>query len=256
VRIATWNVNSVGARLPRLLDWLEHSKPDVLCIQETKIADAQFPRMEIQALGYEVETHGLGRWNGVAIISRVGLADVMAGFDNEPGFPEVESRSLAATCGGVRVWSVYVPNGRELDTPAFQYKMDWLAALYDALATEAPAGNLAICGDFNVAPTDEDVYDPQAFVGSTHVTEEERTAITNLLGLGLVDIRPRIVKGRPFSYWDYRAGNFHKDLGMRIDLTLFSTPLADRLQDAYVDRDARKGTLPSDHAPVVVDLSD
>jgi len=255
VRIATWNVNSVVARLPRLVQWLDATRPDVLCIQETKVADTQFPRMEIQALGYEIATHGTGRWNGVAIISRSGLEDVRSGFDAEPGFPDPEARALAATCGPVRIWSVYIPNGREVGTPAFEYKMTWLAALRDALQAESRSRDLAVCGDFNVAPTDADVWDPAAFVGSTHVTAEERAAISALIKLGLVDVQPRAFKGLPFTYWDYRAGNFHKGLGMRIDLVLLSQVLASRVTDAYIDRDARKGTLPSDHAPVVVDVA-
>lgn len=256
MRIATWNVNSVVARLPRLVEWLELAQPDVLCIQETKVSDAQFPGDEIRALGYDIATHGTGRWNGVAIISRVGLSDVAQGFVGEPGFPEQEARAVAATCGGTRVWSVYVPNGREIGTPAFDFKMLWLGALLEAVRPEAVERSLAICGDFNVAPTDDDVWDPVAFVGSTHVTVEERAAVTALTDLGLVDVQPRAFKGRPFTYWDYRAGNFHKGLGMRIDLVLLSSGLASRIEDAYIDRDARKGKLPSDHAPVVVDIKD
>jgi exodeoxyribonuclease-3 len=256
LRIATWNVNSVVARLPRLVEWLELAHPDVLCIQETKVADAQFPALEIQGLGYDIAMYGTGRWNGVAILSRIGLDGVTQGFVGEPGFPEQEARAVVATCGGTRVWSVYVPNGREVDTPAFDYKMRWLEALLEAVRPEAAEHDLAICGDFNVAPTDDDVWDPLAFVGSTHVTEEERSAVAALTGLGLVDVQPRAFKGRPFTYWDYRAGNFHKGLGMRIDLVLLSGGLASRIQDAYIDRDARKGKLPSDHAPVVVDIQD
>ncbi|HEV3309939.1 MAG TPA: exodeoxyribonuclease III [Chloroflexota bacterium] len=256
MRIATWNVNSVVARLPRLVSWLETSRPDVLCLQETKVADAQFPSDEIRALGYEIVLHGTGRWNGVAILSHVGLGDVTRGFPGEPGFPDLEARAVAATCGGVRVWSIYVPNGREVGTPAFDFKLQWLAGLLETLRSEAPTRELAICGDFNVAPTDDDVWDPAAFVGSTHVTVEERQAISALTDLGLVDVQPRAFKGPPFSYWDYRAGNFHKGLGMRIDLVLLSRTFASRIEDAYIDRDARKGTLPSDHAPVVVDIKD
>ncbi|HZT97307.1 MAG TPA: exodeoxyribonuclease III [Chloroflexota bacterium] len=256
MRIATWNVNSVTARLPRLLQWLELTRPDVLCIQETKVADDQFPAEPISALGYEVAVHGSGRWNGVGILSRVGLRDVCRGCVGEPGFPEPEARAVSATCGGVRVWSVYVPNGREVGAPAFAFKLQWLAALTETLRREAASHDLAVCGDFNVAPTDDDVWDPAAFVGSTHVTAEERAAVAGLTSLGLVDVQPRAFKGRPFTYWDYRAGNFHKGMGMRIDLVLLSQGLARRIEDAYIDRDARKGTLPSDHAPVVVDIGD
>lgn len=256
MKVATWNVNSIVARMPRLVSWLEETRPDVLCLQETKVADAQFPAMEIQSLGYEIASHGTGRWNGVAILSQVGLEDVSRGFEGEPGFPDPEARAVSAMCGPVRVWSVYVPNGREIGSPAFDYKLKWLAAILEVLRTAAEPGNLVVCGDFNVAPTDEDVWDPKAFIGSTHVTVEERSAVSALVELGMVDVQPRIVKGRPFTYWDYRAGNFHKGLGMRIDLMLLSRNLASRLSDAYIDRDARKGTLPSDHAPVVVDLAD
>jgi exodeoxyribonuclease III len=256
VRLATWNVNSLIARLPRVLDWLAANRPDILCLQETKVADDLFPRAELAALGYEAATYGGGQWNGVAVISAVGLADVRRGFPGEPGFPTSEARSLAATCGGVRVWSLYVPNGRTVDSPHFAYKLAWLVSLRETLAAEASAGPpLAVCGDFNVAPADVDVWDPAAFVGATHVTPAERAAVAALLELGLTDVPARALKGdQPFTYWDYRAGNFHKGLGMRIDLVLLNSVLASHITDAYVDRDARKGKLPSDHAPVVVDL--
>ena len=254
VRIATWNVNSLAVRMPRVLEWLELARPDVLCLQETKIADQQFPREALAELGYEAATHGTGQWNGVAILSSIGLADVSRGFPGEPGFPDVEARALAATCGGIRVWSLYVPNGRVVDSPHFEYKLAWLAALRDALEREGRPAPLAVCGDFNVAPSDEDVWDPAAFIGSTHVTPAERSAVAALVDLGLVDLHPRALKGQPFTYWDYRAGNFHKGLGMRIDLVLLSGELAARVTDAYIDRDTRKGKLPSDHAAVVVDV--
>ena len=255
MRLATWNVNSIVARMPRVLEWLEHVKPDVLCLQETKVADASFPRAEIEALGYEVASHGDGRWNGVAILSRGELADVSRGFDGEPGFPEPEARAIAATSAGVRVWSVYVPNGRALDDPAYAYKLAWLSALRQAVQADmADARALVVCGDFNIAPSDDDVWDPRVFVGSTHVSAAERKQLEDLLALGLTDLQPRALKGRPFTYWDYRAGMFHQGNGMRIDLVLVSAALAGAVQDAYIDRDARKGTKPSDHAPVVVDL--
>jgi exodeoxyribonuclease-3 len=256
VRLATWNVNSLSARLPRVLDWLAVTRPDILCLQETKLADELFPRAELAALGYEAATYGTGQWNGVAVISAIGMADVRRGFPGEPGFPAAEARALAATCGAMRVWSVYVPNGRTVDSPHFAYKLAWLGALRQALAAEAPAAPpLAVCGDFNVAPADVDVWDPAAFVGATHVTPAERAAVASMLELGLVDVPARSLKGaHPFTYWDYRAGNFHRGLGMRIDLVLLNSDLASRIKDAYVDRDARKGKLPSDHAPVVVDI--
>lgn len=256
MRIATWNVNSLTMRLPRVLDWLASTRPDVLCMQETKVADQLFPHAELAALGYEVAAHGGGQWNGVAILSAIGLADVRRGFPGEPGFPDPEARAIAATCGSVRVWSVYVPNGRTVDSPHFTYKLSWLSALRDALATEAAnAAPLAVCGDFNVAPADVDVWEPEAFIGSTHVTPAERAAVAALLDLGMTDVTARSLKGpQPFTYWDYRGGNFHRGLGMRIDLVLLSRGLATHISDAYVDRDARKGKAPSDHAPVVVDI--
>jgi exodeoxyribonuclease-3 len=255
MRLATWNVNSLVARLPRLVAWLEAVRPDVVCLQETKVAEASFPALELAALGYEVAAHGAGQWNGVAILSRVGLQEVRRGFVGEPAFTEVEARSIDAVCGGVRVWSVYVPNGRTLDSPHYAYKLAWLAKLRDALQNEHAASEpVAVCGDFNIAPSDDDVWDPAAFVGSTHVSAAERDALSELLSLGFVDAPPRALKGRPFTYWDYRAGMFHKGEGMRIDLVLLSRMLAPRVVDAYIDRDARKGTAPSDHAPVVVDL--
>ena len=252
MRLATWNVNSLLARMPRVIPWLEEVQPDVLCLQETKVADAAMPLDEFRAAGYEVAAYGLSRWNGVAIASRIGLDDIVRGFQGEPGFPQPEARSVAATCGGVRIWSVYVPNGRTIDHPHLDYKLKWLAALRDVLRSESRP--LAVCGDFNVAPTDADVWDPAAFVDSTHVTKPERDAVAALVALGLVDVQPRALKGSPFTYWDYRAGNFHKGLGMRIDLTLLSDDIAGAVTDAYIDREARKGTGPSDHAPVVVDL--
>jgi exodeoxyribonuclease-3 len=255
MRIATWNVNSLAVRVPRVLEWLAAAQPDVLCLQETKLADEQFPHEELATLGYEAATYGAGQWNGVAIVSRHGLSDVQRGFAGEPGFPQLEARAVAATCAGVRTWSVYVPNGRTVDSPHFAYKLAWLGALREALAGEVPATRqLVVCGDFNVAPDDKDVWDPAAFVGSTHVTAAERSAVAALLHLGLVDLQPRALKGQPFTYWDYRAGNFHRGLGMRIDLMLLSSTVAACVTDAYIDRETRKGKLPSDHAAVVVDL--
>jgi exodeoxyribonuclease-3 len=258
MRLATWNVNSVRARLPRLLDWLGQARPDVLCLQETKIPDDGFPTAEVAELGYEAATHGDGRWNGVALLSRVGLADVTRGLPDEPGFPDPEARAIAATCAGVRVWSVYVPNGRTPDDPHYAYKLRWLAALRDTVAGELGAGAdqaLVVCGDFNVAPTDADVWDPAVFIGATHVTGPEREALAELLETGLHDVVPTPMKGpHPFTYWDYRAGMFHQNKGMRIDLVYASAPVAKRVRTAYVDREARKGKGPSDHAPIVVDL--
>lgn len=259
MRLATWNVNSVKARLPRLLEWLDGTRPDVLCLQETKCPDGAFPVAEVDELGYQVASHSDGRWNGVAVLSRVGLDDVTSGFPGEPGFPDPEARAIGATCAGLRVWSVYVPNGRALDSPHYEYKLAWLAALRAALAEELGEGlgggrPLAVCGDFNVAPTDADVWDPALFVGSTHVTPAERQALAELRALGLVDVVPTPMKGpHPFTYWDYRAGMFHQNKGMRIDLVYASASFAGGVRSAYVDREARKGKGPSDHAPIVVD---
>lgn len=258
MRLATWNVNSVGARLPRLLDWLETRQPDVACLQELKCTEEAFPHLPVQALGYDAAIHADGRWNGVAVLSRVGLDDIRRGLADEPGFPEPESRAVAATCGGVRVRSVYVPNGRTPDDPHYAYKLEWLAALRATVAAELPTyPDLVVTGDFNVAPTDADVWDRAAFEGSTHVTPAERAELEALRGLGLADLVPRPGKGpNPFTYWDYRGGSFHKDLGMRIDHAYVTPSVAGRVSDAWVDRDARKGRQPSDHAPVVVDLEE
>ena len=256
MRIATWNVNSVGARLPRLLEWLRDTAPDAVCLQETKSTADAFPHEEVGELGYEVAVHGDGRWNGVAVLSKVGLDDVVRGLGSEPGYPDPEARAVAATCGGVRLWSVYVPNGREPGHDHYAYKLAWLAALRETVAADLTAHpRLAVLGDFNVAPTDDDVWDPAVFAASTHVTPPERAALEALRETGLVDVVPRPLKyDRPFTYWDYRAGMFHKNFGMRIDLVYATPVVAGAVRDAYVDRDARKGKGPSDHAPVVVDL--
>jgi exodeoxyribonuclease III len=258
VRIATWNVNSVKQRVPRLLPWLDERRPDVVGLQETKLADEAFLDLlgdELEGRGYEVAVHGEATWNGVAILSRVGLDDVVAGLDGAPGFPGPEARAIAATCGGIRVASVYVPNGRVPGSEHYEYKLAWLAALRDLVA-EAPESTI-VCGDMNIAPTDDDVFDPDAYVGETHVTPAEREALAELRSLGLRDVvRDRWPGERIFTYWDYRAGMFHQDLGMRIDLVLATEPVAERVRASWVDRQARKGSGPSDHAPVMVDLDE
>jgi exodeoxyribonuclease-3 len=255
MRFATWNVNSVKARLPRLLDWLEHTAPDVVCLQETKVGEDGFPAGEVGELGYETAAYGQGRWNGVALLSRVGIEGVRRGFRGEPGFPDPEARAVSAVCGGIRCVSVYVPNGRTPDDPHYLYKLEWLRALRDVLAEDLAAGPLLVAGDFNVAPVDADVWDPSVFAGSTHVTPPERAAIAALRDLGLTDVPARAMKGdHPFTYWDYRAGMFHQNKGMRIDHVYASADLAAAVTDAVVDREARKGKGPSDHAPVIVDL--
>jgi exodeoxyribonuclease-3 len=255
MRFATWNVNSVKARLPRLLDWLTGTAPDVVALQETKCAAGAFPADEVAALGYRAAVHGDGRWNGVALLSRIGLDDVRNGFPGEPGFPDPEARAISATCEGVRFHSVYVPNGRTPDDPHYTYKLQWLAALADSLVTDVAAGPVVLGGDFNVAPTDADVWDPAVFAGSTHVTPPERAALATIRAVGFRDVEARPLKGdRPYTYWDYRAGMFHQNKGMRIDLVYGSDAVAEAVIDAYVDREARKGKGPSDHAPIVVDL--
>ena len=258
MRIATWNVNSVKQRVPRLLPWLDQRQPDVVCLQETKLAEDALTELlgsELAERGYAVGYHGEARWNGVAILSKVGLDDLVAGLPDAPGFPHLEARAVSATCGGVRVHSVYVPNGREPDSEHYQYKLAWLAALRDAVA--AGKADVVVCGDMNIAPTDADVFDPAAYVGQTHVTPPERKALAELEATGLSDVvREHWPTERIFTYWDYRAGMFHQDLGMRIDLVLASAGVAGRVRAAWVDRQARKGTGPSDHAPVIVDLDE
>ncbi|MHA7859916.1 exodeoxyribonuclease III [Tessaracoccus sp. Y36] len=257
MRIATWNVNSAKQRMPRLLPWLEARRPDVVCLQETKLTDDAFTDLfaaPLAELGYEAAHHGLGGFNGVAVLSRVGLEDVERNFAGQPDYlGATEGRAISATCSGIRIHSLYVPNGRTVGSDHYAYKLEWLDAL--AAAVAAGPAEVALCGDMNVAPSDVDVFDPTAYVGHTHVTPAERARID---AFGLVDVvRARWPEHeRLFSYWDYRAGMFHQDLGMRIDLVLASQPVADRVAAAWVDRAARKGKAPSDHAPVIVDLDE
>jgi exodeoxyribonuclease-3 len=259
VRIATWNVNSVKQRVPRLLPWLDERAPDVVCLQETKLQDDAFRDLlgdELSGRGYEVAVHGEATWNGVAILSRVGLADVVAGVEGAPGFPTPEARAISATCGGIRVVSVYVPNGRVPGSEHYEYKLAWLESLRAMVAASGP-GAAIVCGDMNIAPTDDDVFDPDAYAGETHVTPPEREALAELQAVGLRDVvRERWPGERIFTYWDYRAGMFHQDLGMRIDLVLAGDAIMERVRAAWVDRLARKGSGPSDHAPVIVDLDE
>jgi exodeoxyribonuclease III len=258
VRVATWNVNSVKQRMPRLLPWLEQRQPDVVCLQETKLVDDAFHQLlgaELASRGYSIALHGEAQWNGVAILSRIGLEEIVLGIPGGPGFPHPESRAVSATCGGVRIHSVYVPNGREPDSEHYRYKLAWLAALREVVRAGPP--DAIVCGDMNIAPTDADVFDPDAYIGQTHVTPPERAALAELEALGLRDVvRDRWPTEPVFTYWDYRAGMFHQDLGMRIDLVLASAPVAGRVRAAWVDRLARKGKGPSDHAPVIVDLDE
>jgi exodeoxyribonuclease-3 len=258
VRLATWNVNSVKQRLPRLLPWLDERRSDVVCLQETKLADDAFAELlhdELDARGYEIAAHGEPAWNGVAILSRVGLEDVVRGLPDGPGFPHQEARAVAATCAGIRVVSVYVPNGRQPGSEHYAYKLEWLEALRASVAADAQVA--VVAGDMNIAPADADVFDPDAYIGQTHVTAPERKALQDLQAVGLHDVvRDRWPDERVFSYWDYRAGMFHQDLGMRIDLVLAGDAITPRVKAAWIDRQARKGKGPSDHAPVIVDLDE
>ena len=255
MRIATWNVNSLAARLPRVEEWIEYARPDVLCLQETKQAESAFPHGAFAALGYEAAHHGDGRWNGVAIISRLGLSGVTRGLgsDDDGQGP----RAIAADCGGVRVVSVYVPNGRSLDSEHYPAKLAWLARLRAVLdETTTPDRPVAVCGDFNVAPEDRDVWDPAQFAGMTHVSPPERAALADLQSWGLVDAFRRVYdEDRLFSWWDYRGGSFHRHHGMRIDLILVTEMLAAGTTWALIDRNARKGEKPSDHTPVLIDTA-
>lgn len=256
-RIVSWNVNSLNARQERVQQWLADIAPDVLCMQETKLGDEAFPAMAFAAAGYDSAHHGQGRWNGVAILSRVGLDDVVCGFADGIE-PDPDARLITARCGGVVVVNGYIPNGRALDDPHYQYKLSWLDRLdahLDAVTTADD--DVIVVGDFNIAPADIDVYDPKAFVGSTHTSAAERAALARLEARGLVDVFRHRYPDAPklYSWWDYRRGDFHQGRGLRIDLALASPALAARVEWCIVDRNARKGELPSDHAPLVVDVA-
>jgi exodeoxyribonuclease-3 len=257
MRLATWNVNSIRARVDRVTDWLERADVDVLAMQETKCSDHQFPTMPFVALGYDVVHCGFNQWNGVAIASRVGLDDVQVGFEGQPTWNGVpEARAMGATCDGVRVWSLYVPNGRTVGHDHYSYKLEWLAALRDTAANwlcRDPASMVALVGDWNIAPTDEDVWDIEFFRGSTHVTEPERAAFTAIVDAGFADlVRPFAPGPGVYTYWDYTQLRFRKRQGMKIDLMLGSPALAARVTHAEILREERRGTGASDHAPVLV----
>jgi exodeoxyribonuclease-3 len=269
MRIATWNVNSLRARLEKVGWWLDRALPDVLLMQETKLGDDDVPTGEFARRGYELAHHGEGRWNGVAIASRVGVRDVIENFGQplaraktpEAGDDEplAEARMISAVCGDVRVVSLYAPNGRSVGSPFYQAKLAWFERLARWLHdSQSPAAPLVLGGDFNVAPTDADVWDPKACHGGTHVSPEERAAFGALERWGLVDAY-RLHHGEPqrYTWWDYRAGMFHKNYGMRIDHLLVTEPLAKRVLWAEIDREARKGKpIPSDHTPLVIDLDE
>lgn len=251
MRIATWNVNSLTARWERVSEWLQLRDADVVLIQETKQTDAKFPFGALRDLGYESAHYGQGQWNGVAIISRVGLEDVTMGFGDE----DPEARVISARCAGLRVYSCYVPNGRSLDNPHYLYKLQWLGKLRDELAKRIVEAPLVVGGDFNVALTDLDCWDPAALAGMTHVSVPEREAISSLVALGLHDLgRERSGDQPSFTWWDYRNGSFRRGWGMRIDYLFADAVTASRVSDVVVDRAARKGEKPSDHAPVVMDV--
>jgi exodeoxyribonuclease III len=264
MRVATWNVNSVRTRVGRIVDWLVRADVDVIAMQEIKCRPDQFPVDAFEAAGYTVEAHGLNQWNGVAFASRLPMEDVSRDFPGQPGFLKghegddlpVEARAMGVTVEGVRLWSLYVPNGRELGDPHFTYKLDWLARLADRTAEwleEDPALPLALMGDWNVAPYDSDVWDIGVFEGSTHVTPQERAAFHEFESRGLTDVvRPIVPDG--YTYWDYKQLRFPRNEGMRIDFVLGSSAFADTVTDAAIHRDERKGDAPSDHVPVTVDI--
>jgi exodeoxyribonuclease-3 len=263
VRLATWNVNSVRSRIDRVETFLQQRDIDVLALQETKARDDQFPTMGLESLGYEVASYGFSQWNGVAIVSRVGLKDVQLGFEGMPGYgdpPVVEARAMGATCGGVRMWSLYVPNGRAVGDPHLDYKLRWLAALEKAASVwleRRPELPTALAGDWNIAPMDEDVWDMAVFARSTHVTPPERAAFRAIVDAGFADlVRPHAPGPGVYTYFDYYRQRFERNKGMRIDFVLGSPALQRHVSHAFVDREARAGKGASDHAPVVVELVD
>ncbi len=259
VRVATWNVNSIRARVDRVTDWLERTGTDVLAMQETKCADDRFPYLPFEALGYEVAHHGLNQWNGVAIASRVGLTDVQRSFPGQPGWADpatVEARAIGATCAGLRIWSLYIPNGRTLGDPHYEYKLAWLAALREAgtgWLADDPTAPIALLGDWNIAPHDEDVWDMAVFQGATHVSPPERAAFAAIEAAGFAEVT-RAHLPQVYTYWDYQRLRFPRNEGMRIDFALASTAFAERVHGVAVDRNERKGKGASDHVPVVLEV--
>jgi exodeoxyribonuclease-3 len=269
VRVATWNVNSLKARLEKVAWWLERARPDILLLQETKLADAEAPVKVFRDAGYALAHHGEGRWNGVAIVSRCGLEDVVTNFgeplrpsatpDVGDDEPLAEARMISATCGGMRVVCVYAPNGRVVGSSFYEAKLGWFDRLAQWLERAVrPTDPLVLGGDLNVAPEDADVWDPRACHGGTHVSPREREAFARLGRWGLRDAyRLHHPEAGRYTWWDYRAGNFHKNFGMRIDHLLVSAPLSGRVVWAEIDREARKGKpIPSDHAPLVIDVDE
>ncbi len=263
MRIATWNVNSIRSRIDRVEAWLGRAEVDVLAMQETKANEEQFPYPRLTALGYQVAHVGFNQWNGVAIASRVGLDDVRVGFDTMPTWGDpvaAEARALGARCNGIQVWSLYVPNGRTLDDPHMVYKLEWLARLRDEAhrwVSEEPSAQVALMGDWNIAPRDEDVWSMEFFQGRTHVSEPERAAFRAVEAAGYVDVvRPHAPGPGVYTYWDYQQLRFPKKQGMRIDFVMASPALSGRVEGAAIDREERKGKGASDHAPVIVEIAD
>jgi exodeoxyribonuclease-3 len=260
MRLATWNVNSLKARLDRVLAWASAKQPDIFCMQETKLADEMVPLLAFRELGYDVAHHGMGQWNGVGIASRIGLDDIQVGLPTDDGWADDGGRFVSAVCGGIRIVSIYVPNGRVVGSEFYEQKLEWLDRLNEWLIRAAnPKEPMAICGDYNVAPEDADVWDPVAVHGGTHVSPQERAAVAQMREWGLVDVIRRFHPEEGFfTWWDYRAGNFHKNFGMRIDHVYATTPFAQHVTAVERDRDARKPStypgIPSDHAPLIVDF--
>ena len=256
-RIVSWNINSIRVRVEQVCEWAKANDADVVLLQETKCGDADFPFDAFTEAGYEVAHHGTNHWNGVAIASRVGLEDVARGFDGAQAPPFDEPRLMAATCGGVRCWSVYVPNGRELWDPHYAFKLVWLERLrHELISTGSTDLASVVAGDFNVAPTDDDIYMPSRWKRRTHASEPERAGIKALVDLGLRDVtREHLPEPGVYTWWNYRPGQFEKDHGLRIDLALCSPSVADATHTVWIDRAARGATRPSDHAPLVIDLT-
>lgn len=261
MRIATWNINSIRARVDRVVAFLERHDVDVLAVQETKCRDDQFPHLAFEGTGYAVAHAGLNQWNGVAILSRVGLDDIQVGFAGMPEWGDpltAEARAISAVCGGVRVWSLYVPNGRGLGDPHMDYKLDWLERLRQAGAgwlEQDPQAQVALMGDWNIAPQDDDVWSMAYYEDKSHVSPAERAAFTGVVDAGYIDVVRPHVPPEAFTYWDYTQLRFPKKQGMRIDFALGSPALVDRVTGASIDREERKGKGASDHAPVIVDLT-
>jgi len=252
VRIATWNVNSLRSRIDRVEALLQRHEIDVLALQETKAREDQLPLMGLQSLGYDVVAAGYDQWNGVALISRVGIEDVAVGFPGMPAFKDAsEARALGATCGGVRIWSLYVPNGRKPDDPHYVYKLEWLARLRESAGSWLD-GEAALVGDWNICPTDDDVFDVAQFRNSTHVTPAERAAFQAFLDSGWAEVTRAHAPG--YTYWDYYRQRFERDRGLKIDFVLGTPSFAGRVTGAFIDREERAGQGASDHAPVIVDL--